>query len=532
MRKITGRIMSGMVLSLSLLFASPGIIPVKLPVPYAMVSVEAAAVGLNQTKASVFVGKTTVLRVKGTKAKVTFQSANKKVASVTAKGVVKGVTAGKTVITATANKKSYKCTVTVKNQLSTPKINLVCSKDRSITISYAGKEDASLDFKIADPTVVDCEWGDWNNSGTRIPLKIVPRSAGKTKVTVILSNTKEKLVFTVTVPKSYSDPDRELTGRQIYSKCAPATAEVITYDSRGLGINLGTGFFIDNGVLVTNFHVIEGSSSIQINMNDNKVYEVEKVLGYDKTKDIAVLKVNSTKNAYLTVSGRGIYTGDTIYALGSSEGLTGTFSSGIVSSASRTIEKTNYIQISAPISQGNSGGPLLNIYGEVVGINTMGYKEGENLNFAVNIAELKKIDLSHPRSIVAVTGGDSSLDINEIKEDSSKSAAKSTAQVLKNKDMLTGSLIDGSSSDYYRFELETTSNMILFVGTEKDADYKHMKIELMDESGKVVYAPDMEKESGIIVISEMLKSGNYYLSIQRNTNEREKIEYFLGVSIE
>ncbi len=92
---------------------------------------------------------------------------------------------------------------------------------------------------------------------------------------------------------------------------------------------------------------------------------------------------------------RGVITGETVYAVGSSKGLTGTLSDGLVSTASRIVDDVDCIQITAAISSGNSGGPLINIYGEVIGSNTMSLASGQNLNFAVNITELQAVETTN-----------------------------------------------------------------------------------------------------------------------------------------
>lgn len=190
---------------------------------------------------------------------------------------------------------------------------------------------------------------------------------------------------------------KELTAEQVYEKCSKATVEIVA-EIAGDKYNLGSGFFIDSGEVVTNFHVVAGADRIQVTTSDKKTYEVEQVLGYDEKIDLAILKVNS-QNESLKESKEGIKTGETIYILGSPLGLTGTFADGMVSSPSRKIEDVDYIQVTAPMSPGNSGGPLLNKYGEVMGVNTWQYADGQNLNFSINISEIDNIKTDKPLSL-------------------------------------------------------------------------------------------------------------------------------------
>ena len=192
--------------------------------------------------------------------------------------------------------------------------------------------------------------------------------------------------------------NKELTATQIYEEVSKATVEITSNFDNG-DIALGSGFFIDKGTIVTNYHVVGGAKKIVVQTLNGNKYVVNEVLGYDKAMDIAVLKIDAVKNEILTINDEGVTVGEKIYILGSPLGLTGTFADGIVSSASRIDENVNYIQVTAPMSPGNSGGPLINRYGEVMGINTWQYTDGQNLNFSINIDELKNVDLNNAISI-------------------------------------------------------------------------------------------------------------------------------------
>ncbi len=180
------------------------------------------------------------------------------------------------------------------------------------------------------------------------------------------------------------------TAEDIYSFVTPSTVEITASNSNYS--STGTGFFDDiNGTVITNYHVIEDAKEAKIKTYDGKEYDVLKVLGYDKQNDIAILSTKCTSSTPVVKSSSPVATGQKVYALGSSLGLTGTFSEGIVSTASRDVDGTNYIQITAPISHGNSGGPLLNEQGEVIGITSAGFVDGQNLNLAIPIQEVAKV---------------------------------------------------------------------------------------------------------------------------------------------
>lgn len=178
------------------------------------------------------------------------------------------------------------------------------------------------------------------------------------------------------------------TAYEIYESAKLCIGEIITYDVSGNKLALGTGFaFSADGKILTNHHVIENASSIQITINDN-TYRVERILSYNAAIDLAVLKINAENIPYLEMSDKTVRTGDTVYTFGSPKGLTATFSRGIVTYSDRVLEGIHYIQHDAAISKGNSGGPLIDEYGKVVGVNTMTVSDAQNLNFAITISEL------------------------------------------------------------------------------------------------------------------------------------------------
>ncbi len=141
--------------------------------------------------------------------------------------------------------------------------------------------------------------------------------------------------------------------------------------------SLGSGFVIDGkeGLIVTNVHVIEGADEIVANFADGTKLKVEKVVGRDPKTDIALLKVTPKKPLSSVKFGRSdtVKVGDWVMAIGNPFGLGGTVTVGIISAKARDINSgpyDDYLQTDAAINQGNSGGPLFNMDGDVVGVNT------------------------------------------------------------------------------------------------------------------------------------------------------------------
>ena len=154
---------------------------------------------------------------------------------------------------------------------------------------------------------------------------------------------------------------------------------------------LGSGFIIDEkGIVVTNNHVIEGAEDIIVSVNGSTEYKA-KVIGKDPYMDIAVLKIESEKK-FIPVSfgdSDKARIGDWVIAIGNPYGFGGTVTSGIISSRNRDIGLTRYddfIQTDASINIGNSGGPLFNLDGEVIGINTAIIAPGQSGSIGIGFA--------------------------------------------------------------------------------------------------------------------------------------------------
>ena len=147
----------------------------------------------------------------------------------------------------------------------------------------------------------------------------------------------------------------------------------------------GSGIMISrNGYILTNFHVAKQSNEYAIRIeNDERVYFTNSIVKYHPDFDLAILKIDRVLTPLPIYNGtKPLVRGQKVVAIGSPEGLFNTVSDGIIS-AFRTIDGVNMIQFTAPISSGSSGGAVLNMYGEVIGISTSGIDDGQNINFAV-----------------------------------------------------------------------------------------------------------------------------------------------------
>jgi hypothetical protein len=156
----------------------------------------------------------------------------------------------------------------------------------------------------------------------------------------------------------------------------------------------GTGFLVrPDGVIVTNYHVIENGNVAVVKFPDGTVLSVDGVLAADKVRDLAIIKIHGKTFRTLTLGNSDqIQVGEEVIAIGNPLSLESTVSNGIVSGMRTSKEQGGeFLQTTAPISPGSSGGPLFNMLGEVVGINTMYLEGGENLNFAIPINDAKRL---------------------------------------------------------------------------------------------------------------------------------------------
>jgi serine protease Do len=162
--------------------------------------------------------------------------------------------------------------------------------------------------------------------------------------------------------------------------------------------SLGSGFiYKENGIVITNYHVIEGATDISVIMSDGTQYKA-KLLGSDKKLDIAVLKIISDKKFPFVKLGNSddIILGESVIAIGNPYGLNNSVTTGVISNKLRVIKSGNsfsvYIQSDALINPGHSGGPLINVEGKVIGINSAIYKQAQGIGFSIPINILKRVE--------------------------------------------------------------------------------------------------------------------------------------------
>ena len=202
------------------------------------------------------------------------------------------------------------------------------------------------------------------------------------KVRVLLS--VGLLLSLANVPLASSQGREGLPG--LIKRLAPSIVVVRTYDRDGKPLGQGTGFFVDpSGHVITNHHVLRGAFRADVKTYIGKVYSVRNVLAEDEMGDLIRVSVEMVGDPFppLSVSSLLPEVGEHIIVIGTPLGLEKTVSDGIVSAVREIPNFGQIVQLTAPISPGSSGSPVLNMKGEVIGIATFLIIAGQNLNFAI-----------------------------------------------------------------------------------------------------------------------------------------------------
>ncbi|MEC9226526.1 MAG: DegQ family serine endoprotease [Pseudomonadota bacterium] len=282
-------------------------------------------------------------------------------------------------------------------------------------------------------------------------------------------------------------------------------------DRKRRASSLGSGFIIDDaGIVVTNFHVIENAEEITVTLSDETVFTAE-VLGQDQKTDIAVLKIDPGDTELTAVpfgDSDSLRVGDWVLAIGNPFGLGGTVTAGIVSARGRDIGNGPYddfIQTDASINRGNSGGPLFNVEGEVIGINTAIFSQtggSVGIGFAIS-SNLAKRVTTQLAEYGTTRRGWLGVFIQEVTPDIAESLGLDEA---------TGALVStvNESSPAQAAGLEPGDVIISFDGKA---------IEKMRDLPRIV----AETEIGATVAVELIRNGSR-MSVDVTLGELEKAE--------
>ncbi|HEX8905937.1 MAG TPA: S1C family serine protease, partial [Longimicrobiaceae bacterium] len=185
----------------------------------------------------------------------------------------------------------------------------------------------------------------------------------------------------------------------ITRRASPAVITLHTFSPSGRETGLGSGFFLPDGRIATNRHVVQNSARVvAMTADDRRLGAAQYAEAVGNPADLAILPRIANPPATLPLARALPEVGEQIVVIGAPEGFSNTVSTGIVSGI-RSERGRQLIQITAPISHGSSGGPVLNMRGEVVGVSVAMISEGQNLNFAVPVTDLTRLTQTRPGRI-------------------------------------------------------------------------------------------------------------------------------------
>ena len=228
--------------------------------------------------------------------------------------------------------------------------------------------------------------------------QIVKQNKQRTRIIDWIAELSEKArlkTYPRNIPQpSYVDEFTIQTPQQVAKKALASTVLIVMEDAKGQPLSSGSGFFVKRGMIATNLHVVEGVFNGYVKrVGMNKAYQIKNIVAMNSQQDLAVLRVSDVGAPVLPLGNSDeLQIGEPVYAVGNPKGyLEGTFTEGVVSGMREFQVGNRRIQISAPISKGNSGGPVLNSKGEVIGVAVSFITEGQNLNFAIPSNYLKEL---------------------------------------------------------------------------------------------------------------------------------------------
>jgi S1-C subfamily serine protease len=236
--------------------------------------------------------------------------------------------------------------------------------------------------------------------------------------------------------------------KEIAREQSKAIVIIEALDERGSVTGQGSGFIVTpQGAVVTNYHVVQGASSLRVKLPGGDAYKTSDLIDVDDAKDIAIIKIKGFKLPVVTLGDSDkAETGETIVAISSPEGLVNSISTGVISGV-RRFDTHRVFQISAPISQGSSGGALFNSGGEVIGVITYLLKSGQNLNFAVPINYARGMISDQPSKTLADL-------LPSVKSNAGAQPGGSLAESVENRERLDGQLSDAMRGKLGRTRME------------------------------------------------------------------------------
>lgn len=284
-------------------------------------------------------------------------------------------------------------------------------------------------------------------------------------------------IFVMLLATQNQSAQDTLSSAQIVKRSSAAVVSIKV--TLGDGEIAGSGFIVDSsGTIVTNLHVIEGAAAVTVTLANGDSFDQLKIRAFDERKDLAILQIPGFKLPVLSLGDSDdAEVGDPVVLIGSPFGLENTVSTGVVSGI-RPFEGFRIIQTDAAANPGNSGGPLLNRHGAVIGVLSFKLRGTENLNFAVPI--------NYVRGLLAVTD---TLSLEEFRQRRSQMLGARNDSVTR-----------ATGTTHWR---SLTTGLDLLV--RYDGDYIYVES----------IVSERRKELGVFRLSELKKDGDTYRGVTR-----------------
>lgn len=295
---------------------------------------------------------------------------------------------------------------------------------------------------------------------------------------------------------------------QLARRAGPAVVTLKVFDAAGNHLGEGSGFFIAGGRIVTNTHVVEGAARVEVfGSEDMLLGAVRHAEALSSPVDIAILPAIGTAPGTLTLASSLPEPGEDVVVIGAPLGLTNTVSTGIVSAVRRGRGAT-WIQITAPISSGSSGGPVLNSTGEVIGVAVATLEEGQGLNFAVPARAVEALVQSPPGRVA--------FPAFQTAASGSTAALSETRAEIRIGETIQGTLdprdieIDGSYVDAYDFA--GTAGQRVVITLRSDAIDGYLGLFARDDLDWYVADDDSGEGRNARISTTLPRTGTYVVA--------------------
>jgi len=311
---------------------------------------------------------------------------------------------------------------------------------------------------------------------------------------------------------------QESAAARVARENLPSVVTLIAVDDQDQPLALGSGFFITrDGVLVTNAHVVGGAAKVLLRWRGQSG-TAQKIVNFSRKHDLVTIQTSFTATPpVLLGDSEAVTVGQDVVVLGNPHGLEGSVSTGIVGGL-RTLNNTRFLQITAPISPGSSGGPVFDGQGRVVGIATATSARGQNLNFALPINLLRELP---PSTVAFAAAKPAAVDLREI--DRSKDLVFFNNVIEEFGAFAEGSTLASLTASIQNKTNDTIADVRVLV-VVKNARGDVLDFHLRDIKGAVI-PPGLAKQVSIPILTKGFRTWSVGSDYVRGTYEIRLLDY-------